>query len=299
VESPHFENIMLKESIHCHQQHYPGENWQVKPHYHKETEIVYMVSGQTQVFIHGKNHLLKKGDLIFIESESIHSFYGESDWDSNMIIVKFNMELLHASSKTYELHYINFLLNSSLPSPFKYVFDEDETKSNGILTLLTGMLEEYDTKKFGYELSLRIGISQLILWMIRIWQPEYSEINDIFNKADVESFKEVCEYIANNYNEQLTAEDAAKKSNMSYSYFSRRFKVVIGKSFKEYVNYVRMIEAEKLLLNSNMSITEIALETGFSNTSYFIKQFQKIRGFPPKKYKSHLKVELSNKEKYF
>lgn len=290
---------MQRESIHCHQQNYPGENWQVKAHYHKETEMVYMVSGQTQVFIHGNNHMLKKGDLVFIDKEAIHSFSGESDWDSNMIIIKFNMEILHSSSKAYELHYLNFLLNSNMPTPFRYIFDGFETESSKIVNILTRMLDEFETKNFGYELSLRIGISQIILWLIRKWQFEYGEINDIFNKSEVESFKDICDYVGKNYHEQLTSEDAAKRCNMSYSYFSRRFKVVIGRSFKDYLNYIRMMEAEKLLINSDMSVTEIAMETGFSNTSYFIKQFQKFRGHAPKQYKNHLRTELAKKEKYF
>ena len=78
----------------------------------------------------------------------------------------------------------------------------------------------------------------------------------------------------------------AKKYFVSCSYFSRWFKKVTGKTFKQYVNYVRINRAIQLLLNSDYNITEVAMMTGFATTSYFIKQFKGMEGgLSPKKFK--------------
>ena len=59
----------------------------------------------------------------------------------------------------------------------------------------------------------------------------------------------------------------------------------MGKTFTEYLNYVRITEAEKLLLSTEMNITEVAAETGFSDSSYFIKQFRHFKNVSPKQFK--------------
>jgi AraC-like DNA-binding protein len=73
--------------------------------------------------------------------------------------------------------------------------------------------------------------------------------------------------------------------NMSYSYFSRYFKSLIGKTFSEYLTYVRITEAEKMLLTTDLNITEVALESGYSNSSYFIAQFRVMKGMSPRQFK--------------
>lgn len=88
-----------------------------------------------------------------------------------------------------------------------------------------------------------------------------------------------------NYKYDITAESAAKICNMSYSYFSRFFKTVMKKTFNEYLNFIRIVEAEKLLLTTNLNITEIAHETGFSTSSYFIQQFKRHKKISPKQFK--------------
>ena len=90
------------------------------------------------------------------------------------------------------------------------------------------------------------------------------------------------------YQEDITAKDMASLCAVSYSYFSRFFKRAMQKTFREYVNVVRISEAEKLLLNTNLNITEIALEVGFSSSSYFIEQFKQIKSISPKRFRQRL-----------
>ncbi|MFD2701020.1 helix-turn-helix transcriptional regulator [Paenibacillus shunpengii] len=69
----------------------------------------------------------------------------------------------------------------------------------------------------------------------------------------------------------------AKLCCMSERYFMKFFKSVMGKTFIHYLNYVRLSEAEKLLLSSELTITEAALQSGFNDPSYFVLERQLTR----------------------
>lgn len=105
-------------------------------------------------------------------------------------------------------------------------------------------------------------------------------------KPVMKRFVKLFDYVSEHYSESITAEDAAGICSMSYSYFSRFFKRVMKKSFSEYVNFVRISEAEKLLVSTDLNITEIAMQTGFSTSSYFIYQFKKMKSVSPKQFRN-------------
>ena len=87
------------------------------------------------------------------------------------------------------------------------------------------------------------------------------------------------------YADELTVSSVAQMCNMSYSYFSRQFKRVMNVSFTDYLNYIRISKAESLLLQSDRSITEIAISVGYSDSAYFIQKFKQFKGFSPNKFR--------------
>lgn len=72
-----------------------------------------------------------------------------------------------------------------------------------------------------------------------------------------------------NYNKDITLDEIADMLHLNPSYFSKKFKAVNGFGFKEYLNTIRINHSEQLLLETDMSITEIALECGYDNSNYF------------------------------
>lgn len=94
------------------------------------------------------------------------------------------------------------------------------------------------------------------------------------------------DYIKEHCGEDLTREKVAKKFFFQPNYFSNMFSKVTKMSFREYLNFCRMEKAKKLLLYSNKSVSEIATETGYSTTAYFIKQFKEKYQITPKRYRS-------------
>lgn len=92
-------------------------------------------------------------------------------------------------------------------------------------------------------------------------------------------------YIDDNYSEPITLEEIADMYQLNPSYFSSKFKAVNGVGFKEYHNNVRVIHAEKMLLETNMSITEIAIKCGYETSNYFGDAFRRANKCSPSQFR--------------
>jgi two-component system response regulator YesN len=104
-------------------------------------------------------------------------------------------------------------------------------------------------------------------------------------KEKVALFKNVEQYIAENFKEELNLEKTAVKFNLSPYYFSRSFKEIIGYNFSDYINMLRIRKAKELLRSDYMSIKEVGYEVGYSDPNYFSKVFKKYEGLSPKEFK--------------
>lgn len=102
--------------------------------------------------------------------------------------------------------------------------------------------------------------------------------------ADIER---ALKYIALNYQQPLTLEEVAGYCNLSPTYFSRKFRLITGQTFKEHVNYIRLRQATQMLLMTDNSITKIAMLCGFGSSNYFKDLFRASTGRSPREYRKH------------
>ena len=100
-----------------------------------------------------------------------------------------------------------------------------------------------------------------------------------------EIIKKAMLYMSEHFNSPLTLDEVAEHVHLHPSYFSTLFKSSTGSSFKEYLNMVRIEESKRLLANTDYSIIDIAVATGFEDQSYFSKVFKKYTGLTPKQYR--------------
>lgn len=103
--------------------------------------------------------------------------------------------------------------------------------------------------------------------------------------SDKHPLDETVTFIKNNYATDLKSRDICERFNYSRSYLSHEFKILTGKSFKEYLFDVRLEKAKRLLRYSNLSVTEIAFSVGFSDASYFSNVFKIKVGKSPLAYR--------------
>lgn len=95
----------------------------------------------------------------------------------------------------------------------------------------------------------------------------------------------ILQYFHNNFKKEINFEDLAAEIGISYSYLRKIVHEKIGKSSQDYVNLLRIEEAKRLLRNTNMSITDISQEIGFSNVQSLYRFFKKFNGITPGKFR--------------
>ena len=94
------------------------------------------------------------------------------------------------------------------------------------------------------------------------------------------------QFINKNYKEKISLKDIEHNLHVNSSYFSTLFKQEMGQTFTDYLNSLKIGHACQLLADTNLSIIDISLSTGFEDQSYFTKVFKKAMGMTPKSYRS-------------
>ncbi len=132
-----------------------------------------------------------------------------------------------------------------------------------------------------YELSSIHEVMNLIRELIQDMEKRLSDL-----KSDARNeVARAKSYIYEHYNEELSVEILAEQVYLSPGYFSYIFKKETGVNLSRFVRVYRIEKAKELLTNTNMKIVQICKETGFSNVSYFCKNFREYCGCSPEQYR--------------
>ena len=92
-------------------------------------------------------------------------------------------------------------------------------------------------------------------------------------------------YMSDHYSQHLELSQVAEEAGLSPSYFSTLFRQVVGVSFREHLNRIRVEESKRLLLSTEYSLADIAVAMGFPDQSYYCKVFKKLVGLTPGKFR--------------
>jgi len=269
----------------CHMQTVDFPVITANAHYHSYIEVLYCTEGSFCVYLNNAEYTFAKGDMVLISSGETHSIEHTDNTNGTYIVVRLEPEVLYNSTQTlFEIkHLLAFTIANNRSQK---VFTKSELEFSDIPYLIKNILREHDEQAYGYELAMHADVCRLFLWILRYWKSlgRFDKTPLALEDA-AEKLYPAIEYIHANFSEDISAEYMAQLCKMSYSYFSRSFKSVFSKSFNDYLNQIRVFEAEKLLLTTNMSITDIGFQIGYTTTSYFIHQFKKFKNISPKQYK--------------
>lgn len=249
------------------------------PHYHDTFEIIYCVESNYSVIVNNKSFLMQSGDILFIPPNALHEI--ESNESGLRIFYQFDVSIFK-----------NFQDYNLLTSTFNgaYLCNSRNNKdiSHSILEKLLYIVDIYFSNCKLWE---SIIYSQLIDIIIQIYN-DYTENSTYDSSSEIlketpeyrERFTAFLNYIDVHYAEEITLDDAAKSVGFSKYHFTRIFKQHTGYTFHEYLNYKR-IQIAQALLATNMSITDIAFQTGFNNLTTFCRCFKKYVNASPTEYR--------------
>ncbi len=256
-------------------------NHSVVSHWHDDVEFIVVVSGHMQCNINGAIVRLEQGQGIFINSRCFHNHYSLDKSECTYFTVIFHPMLLCSSSLIEHNYVTPFITAKSVPY---LVLRDDIPWENEILRLLHGIDRLH--KKENSPLALQSHLFQ-------IWSLLYENVFQKHIAPPVGTKKEqkllvlqsMIAYIKKNYQEKLTLDDIAKYGCMSKSGCLALFNRYQKESPVDFLINYRLRVSAQLLKDTNLSITAIAYQVGFSSTSYFSSRFHKQYDCTPLEYR--------------
>ena len=255
-----------------------GKNYpryQMPFHWHVEYEMIYVKSGHFNLIVDGRSYTMAKGDCAWIGSGAVHG--GIPD-DCEYYCLVFDLASLFKGMTICSDSLAAFLASADL---FDGIYDKNSFSS----AIIKMIFDKMDIADDGYDLCV-IGL----LWQLigLFMNDQRQKRTDGKKTGRNHKFKEVFRYIRKNIDQNITLDALADLTDMSPRYFCRAFKKMTGKTPIEYVNYYRIETAGELLLISDASVTDIALNCGFNDMSYFSKTFRRLKGQSPSSYRRSL-----------
>lgn len=129
------------------------------------------------------------------------------------------------------------------------------------------------------------NIDEIAFWLSGIMARFTDQVFSLAHIKHADVIFRAVDYVKKNYMKKITLDDTAAMVYLSPAYFSRIFKDEMGENFNSYVNQIRVEAAKKMLLNDEVSLTDISILAGFEGQSYFSKVFKKLTGVTPGKYR--------------
>lgn len=141
-----------------------------------------------------------------------------------------------------------------------------------------------------YQLEDEHAIAAALYELLTRLQTMSDRLNVPINQT-ADKIRAVANYVRAHSSESFSIEQVAALAGYSPHYFSRKFGQTFGMSFPEFLLEARLIQAKRLLTSTYLSIKRIALETGFSQTSYFTSCFRRLKGMTPLEFRNLHRVE--------
>jgi len=265
-------------------EHVQGADFGCQWHFHPELELTLVLSGGTHRWIGDKFSAIEENDLVLIGSNLPHDYRNEASSSAqplkpvDALVVQFHPDFLGSLwLEGAQMGAVKRLLQDS-----GYGLQITGPTRSHIGTLMLKMEGEQGLQRLITLLEILLSLSQSEDLM-RIASPGFSPEVEI---ADAARIGKITEYIQKHLYEPLYLNDVAKHMGMTEVSFSRYFRSRTGKTFPAYLNELRIAKICRLLIETDATVTEIAINCGFDSIANFEKQFRRLHGCSPTMYRS-------------
>ena len=255
-------------------------------HFHSQIEFIYVVTGVMDLWINNQKHTIGPNTFVMIHPNEYHRIEHNAGI-CYYFAVRFEPSVLYTSKQSIEelKCIIPFCIS---PGNRQRIFKNAELNElmphGNLRSDIESLVNEWEKKPLGFMFQMRNRITSIFVAIIRAWEKQSPNSANNVSSDLTYAINYAQNYILNNCT-NVSEADLARECNISYSYFSRSFKKLMGMSFNQYVNHVRINEAQRLLVSSNISVTDVALSLGFSSSSHFIHTFKSVKGITPNQFK--------------
>jgi AraC-like DNA-binding protein len=253
-------------------------------HFHSDPEIVFLLSGKVKLKNGYYTYDMSENDVFIMNERELHGYTADSE--SNLAM------LLHFDVK-YFSQYFPDLGNSFLVTDTD---DANDPETEALRETLLRIVMEFAMERPGKEKHILENVHTLIALLLDKFQ-YFSMENGRFvnasgqrgNKILAERMFRIQNYLYNNFNKKISLQEIANREHLSIYYLSHVIRGATGLSYKEFLSFIRVEESERLLLGTDMKITQISDAVGFSAVRYYVKYFEKWYGMEPAEYRKKYK----------
>ncbi|MEX2460580.1 MAG: AraC family transcriptional regulator [Paenibacillaceae bacterium] len=245
-------------------------------HWHKHIEILFCLSGKAIIECNSIPYTMEADELIVLNSNDLHAGVSASK-DLFYYALIFDPALLHSPIfDATETKFITPITQNLI------LFSHKIEQNEAIKTSILEIVKELKDQQLGYELSIKSHLYRILTLLLRNNVVQVLTLNDhALRMKNLQRFAPILQCIETTFQDELSVEALAEMAGLSRFHFSRLFKELTGRSVTEYINGVRIARAEYLLYNTAMTISEIALATGYHDIYYFSRIFKKYKNIAP------------------
>ena len=252
-------------------------SYRYEAHRHLEYEINYVLQGKCMMIFDGEYVPLKAGECIVIAPFQKHGFL--VDAKSGCKIQQTEMSIRIPSE-----------MESEFPFCKKNTVYQVLSDCEDLVPVMEQISRFYRTDREEYgEVLLDLAVLQLVVALGYHGKKAHTSAAGIHN----EKIRDILKYIQEHYQESLQIEELAVSRGISSRFLRRYFTEEIGMSCLDYIQALRLNKAKELLWETDKTITEIAMETGYGTPQYFSRIFRQEIGMTPSEYRSSWKEQVS------
>lgn len=272
---PQLEAVPFSDNSNILAYRYTGDYFDAPWHVHPQCELTYIASSKGTKFIGDHVSPYEPGELVLLNANLPHCWknHSNSETHSTSIVVQWNKNIF---SPIGELQAIRDLMHTA---GHGLLFEKADTAH--VLPKIMELPHLDGTSKYLQLLSVLSELSKATyspLSKARFSKELPWEHNNRMGK--------IHDFVAANYQRQISLEEVASMVNLSDQAFSRFFKKVMGRSFFTYLNEYRINLAAKMLIDTDMPIAHVAYASGFETSPFFFKKFKAQYGTTPKIYRN-------------
>ena len=246
-------------------------------HQHSDIEIILILKGSLVIFTKNETFTMSPGDVAYFNPNEMHASHTGEQEPCTILVIQINLKLL--SDHFQPIKNIRFTENNlsacipakELPAFRKTCYD---------------LGYNYFCNDFGFQLRclsdvFRIFGSLLVLAPYETMTSESLQ-SDLHYQRRLER---ILNYIEEHYTEKISLTQIAEHEHLSLSYLSHVFKEEMNMSFLEYLNSLRFEHAEEMIRYTDMSILDVCIASGFSDSKYLTKQFKQYYQMTPREFR--------------
>ena len=252
---------------------FEGENGNYvrEKHWHTSIEIFAVMEGSLDFFVNKEEYPLKAGEQIIINSNELHSIHAV---EKNKTVV-LQIPLKQFENYFTAQRYIRFR-------------GQEELVDKKLASLLRKLYHVYSERKIGYEFRTISIFYEIMYILVKDYRVTETREKDIRHSRRLDALSKITTYMREHYREELKLSDVAATFGYSDAYLSRMFQKYAKINYKTYLQDIRMAYAYRDLLNTDHTISQIALDNGFCSSRCFSGEFQKRYGLLPSEMRKQI-----------